>query len=48
MFGAAYGPPAVLACGLTYVLTLRLRVYKEQPREAPARALDGLDAVPTS
>ncbi|WP_275583506.1 chloride channel protein [Archangium primigenium] len=48
VFGATYGPPAVLACGLTYVLTLRLRVYKEQPREAPARALDGLAAVPTS
>ena len=38
VFGSAYGPPAVLACGLTYVLTLRLRVYKEQPAEPPAHA----------
>ncbi|WP_245919070.1 chloride channel protein [Melittangium boletus] len=48
VFGSAYGPPAVLACGLTYVLTLRLRVYKEQPRETPAAALGDAGAVPAS
>jgi CIC family chloride channel protein len=30
VFGAPYGPPAILACGVTYVLTLRLRVYSNQ------------------
>lgn len=34
VFGATYGPPAILACGVTYVLSLRLRVYKGQ-RLAP-------------
>lgn len=30
VFGSAYGPPAILACGMTYVLTLRLRIYGHQ------------------
>lgn len=30
VFGAAYGPPAILACGVTYVLTLRIRIYGNQ------------------
>ncbi|MRG96069.1 chloride channel protein [Polyangium spumosum] len=30
VFGAAYGPPALLSCGVTYVLTLRIRVYGNQ------------------
>lgn len=30
VFGAPYGPPAILACGVTYVLTLRLKVYSNQ------------------
>ncbi len=34
VFGSAYGPPAVLACCVTYVLTLRLSVYKEQLKDA--------------
>ena len=29
-----YGPPAILACGVTYVLTLRLRVYEDQARSS--------------
>ncbi|WP_239014805.1 chloride channel protein [Archangium violaceum] len=33
VFGSEYGPPAVLACGVTYVLTLRLSIYNEQPRQ---------------
>ncbi len=28
VFGPQYGPPTILACGLTYVLTLRLSVYE--------------------
>jgi CIC family chloride channel protein len=38
VFGPAYGPPTILACGLTYVLTLRLSVYDRQ--EARGRAID--------
>jgi len=30
VFGAAYGPPAILACGLTYLFTLRLSIYEAQ------------------
>lgn len=30
VFGATYGPPAILACGVTYVLSLRLRIYRNQ------------------
>ncbi len=29
VFGSPYGPPAILACGVTYVLTLRMTVYRE-------------------
>ena len=32
VFGPQYGPPAILACGVTYVLTLRFSVYAEQRR----------------
>ena len=30
VFGAAYGPPAILAVGVTYVLTVRITVYRTQ------------------
>ncbi|MDX2090392.1 MAG: chloride channel protein [Kofleriaceae bacterium] len=30
VFGPAYGPPATLACGMTYVMTLRIKVYGAQ------------------
>jgi len=30
VFGAAYGPPAILAVGVTYVLTVRFTVYRTQ------------------
>ncbi len=30
VFGPTYGPPAALACGMTYVLTLRIKVYGSQ------------------
>lgn len=30
VFGAAFGPPAILACGLTYLFTLRLSIYESQ------------------
>ena len=35
VFGAQYGPPAILACGVTYVLTLRFTVYASQ-RQSPS------------
>jgi CIC family chloride channel protein len=30
VFGERYSPPAILACGVTYLLTLRLHIYKTQ------------------
>lgn len=27
VFGSTYGPPAILACGVTYLVTLRIKVY---------------------
>lgn len=38
VFGAAYGPPAILAVGLTYVLTVRFTVYRTQRRAADPTA----------
>ena len=34
IFGASYGPPAIMAVGLTYVLTVRFTVYRTQRRSA--------------
>lgn len=34
IFGATYGPPAILAVGVTYVLTVRFTVYRTQRRSA--------------
>lgn len=34
IFGAEYGPPAILACGLTYVVSLHLRVYRAHKNDA--------------
>jgi CIC family chloride channel protein len=30
VFGKAYGPPAILACGVTYLVTLKVKIYKQQ------------------
>lgn len=38
VFGPEYGPPTILACGLTYVLTLRLSIYDRQ--EVRGRAIE--------
>ncbi|OJT20795.1 voltage-gated chloride channel [Archangium sp. Cb G35] len=40
VFGSEYGPPAVLACGVTYVLTLRLSIYQQQLREPAAQVAE--------
>ena len=39
VFGERYGPPAILACGVTYLLTLRLHIYKSQ-RQSPTPTAD--------
>jgi CIC family chloride channel protein len=39
VFGRVFGPPAILACGLTYLVTLKFKVYEAQraaPPPAPA------------
>jgi CIC family chloride channel protein len=41
VFGSSFGPPAILACGLTYVLTVRIHVYQTQ-RDSPDPAADEL------
>src|SRR5690606_34965882 len=32
VFGKSFGPPAILACGITYLLTLKVKVYESQVR----------------
>ncbi|MEZ4453862.1 MAG: chloride channel protein [Nannocystaceae bacterium] len=39
VFGRSYGPPALLACGVTYLLTLKIKIYKAQ-RMSPDPAID--------
>lgn len=38
VFGAPYGPPAILACGVTYLMTLRISIYKTQRMSPDPRA----------
>jgi len=45
VFGASFGPPAALACGLTYVLTLRLTIYRNQ-RRSPTPTADEIGGEP--
>lgn len=44
VFGPAYGPPAILACGVTYVLSLRFTVYRQQ-RRSPSPLSDETGSV---
>lgn len=39
VFGKSFGPPAILACGVTYLLTLKVKVYKSQ-RSSPSPTAD--------
>lgn len=39
VFGKAFGPPAIVACGVTYLVTLRIKIYKNQ-RSSPAPMQD--------
>ena len=34
VFGKAFGPPAIVACGVTYLVTLKIKIYKYQ-RSSP-------------
>ncbi|MBN8611660.1 MAG: chloride channel protein [Deltaproteobacteria bacterium] len=36
VFGRVFGPPAILACGLTYLLTLKFKVYEARAAEGTA------------
>lgn len=35
VFGRVFGPPAILACGLTYLVTLKFKVYESQRASVP-------------
>ncbi len=43
VFGATYGPPAIVSCFLTYMIVKRLRLYAE-PRKRAAEAAAEADA----
>ena len=45
VFGAPYGPPAILACGVTYLLTLKFTIYQTQ-RLSPDPEADETGGVP--
>ena len=39
VFGKSFGPPAILACGVTYLLTLKFKIYDAQ-RSSPSPNAD--------
>jgi CIC family chloride channel protein len=39
VFGKAFGPPAIVACGVTYLVTLKIKIYKHQ-RSSPSPHAD--------
>ncbi len=41
VFGKAFGPPAIVACGLTYLITLRIKIYKHQRLSSTPAADEG-------
>lgn len=41
VFGSAYGPPAILSCGVTYLITLKIKIYGNQ-RVSPTPVNDEL------
>lgn len=45
VFGKAFGPPAILAVGVTYLLTLRFKIYGAQ-RSSPSPDADETGAAP--
>ncbi len=45
VFGKSFGPPAILACGVTYLLTLKFKIYGAQ-RSSPSPEADETGAAP--
>lgn len=45
VFGKSFGPPAILACGVTYLLTLKFKIYRAQ-RSSPSPEADETGAAP--
>ncbi len=45
VFGKSFGPPAILACGVTYLLTLKFKIYRAQ-RSSPTPDADETGAAP--
>ncbi|MDQ3033445.1 MAG: chloride channel protein [Myxococcota bacterium] len=39
VFGRVFGPPAILACGLTYLVTLKFKVYEAQRAVPPGPSI---------
>ncbi len=44
VFGKSFGPPAILACGVTYLLTLKFKIYDAQ-RSSPTPDADETGAA---
>ncbi len=47
VFGKSFGPPAILACGVTYLLTLKFKIYGAQ-RSSPSPTADETGAAQSS
>lgn len=48
VFGKAFGPPAILACGVTYLLTLKVKVYASKRSSATPTADEVVEADGTA
>ena len=46
IFGTEYGPPAILACALTYVVSLHLKVYRAHKNDADLQTDSGIASSP--
>ena len=46
IFGTEYGPPAILACALTYVVSLHLKVYRAHKNDADLQTDTGIGSSP--
>lgn len=46
VFGKSFGPPAILACGVTYLLTLKLKIY-QRPASVAAPAEPAEESAPS-
>ena len=53
VFGKSFGPPAILACGVTYLVTLKFKIYgnqrvalSEEDADERASSLEGREEDP--